>query len=667
LFTLLALGSFTLVQAALGATPEESVTELIPRLAAPNVPDRYSAQMELQMLASTSSKPGSEAARAELGKVLAAKAADAATPQPARVWITRQLEYMGGAEAVAALNQMLDDKDAEVRECARRALEKNPAPAATASLRAALQKGGEASWKIGLINSLGQKQDMDSTGLIAGMLNDPQMIVAAALALGKISTPSAVDALWMHVEKNPAVADALINAANRMSVASKASPARSIYLKIYQQQSLAVSARAGALTGLAKADPAGAAPLISQALTSKETTLQNAAVIAAPFALGKNCSTTLAGQMSKLTPRAKALVLNILDASAEKAVVFALDDMDASVRLAAVDALGRMGGAASVSPLLTLATTDGKPEKAAADAALSKMNGEGAGAAIEQAAGAGDAKLRAAALSAIAARKQLTAMPVLFKCAEDANAPIRKAAYSALGKLAEDKDMTALAKLALKDSSGQASAALEAAAQRAQDKAAVAKSLLAVATDEASQAATMDALSAVGGSDALAVVTKLTKSADANTRESAIKALGNWADFTAAKPLLALAADATLKDNLYAQTMQAIVRLVKSSENEPADSRADVALAAMAAARKDNDKKLVLSALGTVPNMKAVEAIKPLLADATFKADAGQAGISLAEILVRINKQAGKELAQAVKDAAISDDITKRANRVLSR
>ena len=30
-----------------------------------------------------------------------AVAADAAVPQPARVWIVRQLEYMGGAEAVA--------------------------------------------------------------------------------------------------------------------------------------------------------------------------------------------------------------------------------------------------------------------------------------------------------------------------------------------------------------------------------------------------------------------------------------------------------------------------------------------------------------------------------------------------------------------------------------
>src|ERR1035437_4245424 len=74
---------------------EQSVNDLIPRLAATKVEDRYSAQMELQQLAANAARPGAETERAELAKVLAAKATDAAVPQPARVWIVRQLEYIG--------------------------------------------------------------------------------------------------------------------------------------------------------------------------------------------------------------------------------------------------------------------------------------------------------------------------------------------------------------------------------------------------------------------------------------------------------------------------------------------------------------------------------------------------------------------------------------------
>ena len=120
------------------AGAEQTVNDLLPRLATARVEDRYSAQMELQHLALNAGRPGAEPERAELASILAAKATDPAVPQPARVWVVRQLEYIGAAESVAALTTLLSGQDAELMECARRALEKNPAPAATESLRAAL-------------------------------------------------------------------------------------------------------------------------------------------------------------------------------------------------------------------------------------------------------------------------------------------------------------------------------------------------------------------------------------------------------------------------------------------------------------------------------------------------------------------------------------------------
>jgi hypothetical protein len=145
------------VAATAYAGVEQSVNDVIPRLAAPKVEDRYSAQMELQGLALNAARPGAEGERAELAKVLAAKAIDTTVPQPARVWVVRQLEYIGAGESVPALAALLNSSDAELKECARRALEKNPDPAAGEPLRTALGQGGDTAWKIGLIQSLGER------------------------------------------------------------------------------------------------------------------------------------------------------------------------------------------------------------------------------------------------------------------------------------------------------------------------------------------------------------------------------------------------------------------------------------------------------------------------------------------------------------------------------
>ena len=130
---------------------EQAVNELIPRLAAPKVEERLAPQNELQAMAAKASRPGAETERAELARILATEAGDNSVPQPARVWIVRQLEYIGAAESVPALTSLLNGQEAELRECARRALEKNSAVEAARSLREALAKGGDPAWRIGLI------------------------------------------------------------------------------------------------------------------------------------------------------------------------------------------------------------------------------------------------------------------------------------------------------------------------------------------------------------------------------------------------------------------------------------------------------------------------------------------------------------------------------------
>jgi hypothetical protein len=155
------------------ADVEQTVNDLLPKLAATPVGERYAPQMELQALALKAARPGAEKERAALAKVLAARAADATVPQPARVWVIRQLEYVGALESVPALSALLKSSDAELKECSRRALEKNRAPDATETLRAALQAGGDPKWVAGLIQSLGERRDTGSVPAIDNAMAKP--------------------------------------------------------------------------------------------------------------------------------------------------------------------------------------------------------------------------------------------------------------------------------------------------------------------------------------------------------------------------------------------------------------------------------------------------------------------------------------------------------------
>ncbi len=670
LLSLLVLTGLALASHA--ADFEQAVNDLIPKLANADVPKRYNAQMQLQELASDSSKPGNDADRTALGKVLAAKVADESVPQPARVWMVRQLEYMGREEAVEALTQLLKSEDGELRECARRALEKNPAPAAVANLWAAFEKAAKdqspegARWKIGLMHSLAQRGDTSAVRLIIPCLQVEATASAAAVALGQIANDSAVEALWSAFPDNRFAGESLINAANLRLANGDQDAAKAIYAKLDTTNN-PVALRAAALFGLIKSDPANAEAVITEGLTSSEPKLQQAVVSAAGIPMRAEAAPILARLLPKISPDAKLQVLPVLGASAEPAVIDAAADSDPAVRAAALEALGRLGGAASIPVLLKAASSEDRAEQNAANTALGCISGSDVGNAIIEAAAQGDSKVRVVAIDALTARHVVSALPSLLKYATETDATVRKAALKGLGRLGGDQEIEPLGKLVLATKDADTVAALEAVAERVTDKPAAAQKLLVLAgNNEAAKATLVKALATLGGADAVATVSQLMASTDAQTQEAAVRALVDSTDFAATKPLLAVAANPQTGTTQYILSLAAVVRLVKTSETQPAADRAATAVAAMKAARRDQDKKMVLSAFGTIPHADAAAAVKVWLANPALKAEAAQAGISLAELLVKTNPTVAKDLAQAIKTANVSRNLTSRANKIIA-
>lgn len=647
-----------------GAGFTEQVQALIPRLADADVPARYAAQMELQDIASESSKPGNEAARQALGKTLADLVADDTIAPPARVWMVRQLEYMGGYESVGALQGLLSDSDIELRECARRALEKNPSEAAIQALvdalAQALEEGAEPAWRIGLLRSVGERGDDRIVGLVASALKDPLTMAAAARALGAIGTPPAIEALEPLMNQSPSVSLAMVAAADIRCARGDLPTARETCRQVFDR-SVYPYARAAALASLAKVDPQGSSDRIRQALDGADPLLRQAALNAAE-GLGAGYLPVLAAMLPYLAPTAAAQVIGRLDGSVEAALMKAAKRGDAPVRTAAIRRLGQVGSAVSVGLLVEIAMEDG-PAAAEARAALVQVSGVDAADALQSIAQAGPVPARETAINALVARELPAAVPLLRACAAERDARISRAALKGLNRMGGRDELLPVARIALERQSEDAFDALIEIAARLEDGASATGELIQLADgNDRALVALLDPLGTLGGPEALATVTRFL---DGSHTDAALKALARFADLNAAEPLLKIAADGEAADARHALALAGALSVIGASVDAPPGKRADALLAAWAATRDAGEKKRVLSAMAQSPDAKLIPTLKPLLGDEELKAEAAAAAVSVAEALKDQDKDAAADLAKAVVDADPGDRIRRRAQAVL--
>jgi HEAT repeat protein len=657
----------TLLSAVAVANVVQDVDELIPGLGAEKVEDRYAPQMKLQALALNAARPGAEAERVQLAKILAARVTDPFVSQPARVWLVRQLEYIGGAESVKTLTLLLESSDAELRDCARRALERNPAPAATKSLRAVLKHGGSASWELGLIHSLGERKDEGSVSLIAKYVMSPELGPTATLALARIGTKGALKELWPAVGRgNEDAVEALIVAANRLVAEGRNQEAIEIchrLLAIPKEERW----RAAVLAPLAKAEPQIAERLIDDSLASPEPKLQGAAVTTAKEIWGENAPAFLFRFWPRLDSSAKVLVLAAADSSVEPQVLAATEESDPLVQAAALEALQRAGTSSSLPVLLRIAAEKSSLSSKAV-LVLGRLSGPGINQTLMQFAGKGEIPVRCAAIEALGERNAPGFIPDLLKYVQQSDVAVRNSACSALGKLGTDAELKTLTRLALEGTTPKAESAARRLASRSKRKSSAAGTLLVLAnsTPPEQLPTLFGILGAVGGSNALQVVVNATTSSNTNISDAAVHTLADWPDFSATRPLLELAANADTSQVNNVLALQGIVRLLgNDSDEQLTPERIDVALAALQAARRDDEKKQVLSTFGSLPDKKTAEAIKPLLDTPALRTEAALAGISMGGRLLKTNKAEAKSLASAIKQAQISEELTAKADKIL--
>ena len=110
----------------------------------------------------------------------------------------RELAVIGGKDAVPVLAGLLADE--KMNHMARYALETIPDPSVDVALRAALGKLNGRPL-VGVIGSIGVRHDVGALVALVGKLtdSDPDVVQAAARALGRLGTVEAGEALMRGI------------------------------------------------------------------------------------------------------------------------------------------------------------------------------------------------------------------------------------------------------------------------------------------------------------------------------------------------------------------------------------------------------------------------------------------------------------------------------------
>ena len=172
-------------------------------------------------------------------------------------------------------------------------------------------------------------------------------------------------------------------------------------------------------------------------------------------------------------------------------------------------------------------------------------------------------------------------------------------------------------------------------------------------------------LCVVGGSKALAVVRAATGDADAELKESALRALCDWPSAEAI-PDLEKCVQAPPSPKFKILALRGYVRLV-SSQEMAADKKTAALKQAFGWADRDEERRLVLASFSTVPAADALIFASSCLDNASLKDEACQAAVAIAENLVGSHPEQVADVMKKVVKVSGKESVLKRARKCLGQ
>jgi HEAT repeat protein len=591
----------------------------------------------------------------------------------------RELAHVGTKDAVPVLATLLDDE--QLAHMARYGLETIPSPAVDKALRDALAKL-KGRHLIGVITSLGVRQDADAVKPLGELLQDADADVAdaAARALGQIATKSAaqtLDAALAGAAKPLPICEGLFRCAEAFVKKGQRKDAIEIFDRLRNLPNAAHQVRAGALRGAVLARGKDGVPLLAEAIRGSDWVLADAAARTAMEIPGPAVTKALTDSLGAVTGDRQVLVFQTLgkraDAGAVPAVIAAARSGEKSVWIAAIRALAEIGdGSAAPALAELLRDTDGGIAEAARDS-LAGLQGAQADAAVLALVKGSDAQTKLSGLDLVARRRMASALPELERASGDADAKVRAAALKQMAELGGEPEFTSLlAKLARASEPDDVTAVEESlvtiCARLGKPEVRAEKLMAQLSAAAAPQkAALLRVLGSVGGAKALGVVRAAVDDTNPSVHAAALTALNAWPNVEVAPELLALAKSLASAEEKTA-CLRSYLRWAADADVS-VKQRLAMCHDAVSLAERSEEKKLLLAALGGIQSPEAVTQILPFLEDAATREEACVAIVGIGEKLAKAKDTASLSASKAglekAAGATANADLASRAKALL--
>lgn len=638
------------------------------------------------------------ATKQQVDKLIAVLKSDA--PHKEKADACRLLALVGTKDAVAPLAALLGDE--KLSHMARYGLEPIPDPAVDEALRDALGKL-KGRPLVGVIGSIGVRRDAEAVQPLLQMLTQnevgPEAMGAAVRALGQIGTMAAAEVLKASLDHAPPeglpdVYEGLFRCAEALIAQEHTDQAIEIYDEL-RKLDAPHQVRGGALRGAILArGSVGKIPrrpgetarmyilrrndgvaLLLEHLSSDDYILFSAAVQTAQEMTGTLVTRALTADLNKLPADNQILVIQTLgkraDASASPALFALARNSEKPVRIAAIRSLAEIGHASAVPVLAELLNDTDSEISQAAQESLAALPGRQADDAVMAMLDSSQTSRRLIALELIGRRRMTTSIPALLKAAVDADPKVRPAALRKVGELGGGAELPELLNLLMNLRASQdleaAERALSAVCMKAdnpQSYTGKLTSLLVQARPEQKNAL-LRVLGVIGGTNALKAVRSAVNNPNAQVRAAAIRVLCTWKTADAAPDLLALAKGSQNSSRKTA-ALRGYISLVRD-ENLPTREKLAMCKNAAVLIQRNEEKKLLLGVLGTVPSAEALSMAMTYLDDPATRNEASFAAVAIGEKIVEQKPGEVADAMQKVMRATKNRNVTRRARAVLNK
>jgi HEAT repeat protein len=556
------------------------------------------------------------------------------TPE-AKQFACQQLSMVATDASLPALEALLTKEETASLAC--KALGAHPSPKANDALRRSLTRLQGAT-RAQVVGVLGDRLDPESVGLLAELAGNPDLTVSEAsiTALGKIANAPARQAIAnLRKTRRPELArvldEASLNIAEKLAGAGDNLGAAAIYEDLLEPAE-PDNVRRGALEALFRLDVDGGEKRVLEILHGTDALLKPVAIAAVNALRSDAASETFVRELPALQPQEQIWLIEILasrrDAASRSAVEKSLSSSHSAVRLAAIESLGKFGDASSVNPLCQgLQNAQDHKERSLLEKALSALPG---GAETDEklidALKTSSAPAKVSLMSVLAKRGSRQAFPAILD--ETHSEDTAAAAFQSLASLARTEDLPVLLRKLQN---------LEIASARSDAEAAVAQALLVTDDRIRRSEAICDALRQTAEPEARCSLIRLLPNCgddkafealdsargdqNATVRDAAIRALAEWPDAIAWNSLAQIYEKPDNEPHRVL-ALGALVRLAGDQNAHPTAQLVAKYGTLLDHARNDEDRRLILGALGGLAHPDALKLAESLLTQPEVQAEA---------------------------------------------